>query len=571
MSRVTKKLNLNRVRPPRVHLAYDVEIGGAIELKELPFVLGVLSALYGQPDEPLPALRNRKFVEIDLDNFNQVMAGFRPCLAFTVDNLLLDADGPLNVELGFRQIEDFEPAQVVGQVKPLADLLELRKRLAKQASESDADPDAPDYSSQIRSIDELLSRQLSLIMHAAQFQTLEASWRGLYYLVSETSSGTMLRIKVLGVSKEELLKDFERAAEVEQSALFKKVYEEEYGTFGGLPYGALIGDYEFGKDPRDIALLRYVSEVAAIAHAPFIAAPGPSLFGWDSFDQMAGVRDVSKIFDRAECAGWRSFRESPNSKYVGLTIPRMLMRLPYGDNGRIVEAFRFEEDLDQSGKNFLWANAAYAYGVCLTTAFAMHSWCAAIRGVEGGGLILDLPCWTFITDEGEKAMKCPVEIAITDRREKELADLGFMPLVHCKNTEYAAFFTANSCHQPPMYDDAGAKANARLEVQLPYIMTTSRFAHYLKALTRDRVGSFFSRGECERFLNGWISKYVSTDDHGSPTVKAQFPLRDARIEVVENREQPGAYVAVAFLRPHFQLDELSVSLRLVVQLPLMTH
>jgi len=422
--------------------------------------------------------------------------------------------------------------------------------------------------SRIAEIDRLITAQMNEIMHHEDFQKLEGSWRGLQHLVRNTLTGPMLKIRVMSITKKDLLKDFERALEFDQSTLFKKIYEEEYGTFGGAPYGALIGDFEFGNHPQDMALLEKVSEVAAAAHAPFLSAAAADLFGWDTFSEMTDVRDVSKIFDRTEYMKWRSFRESEDSRYVGLTLPHVLMREPYGAATKPTESFRFEEDVDgKDHKKYLWGNAAYAMGTRLTEAFSMHGWCVAIRGVEGGGLVQGLPTHTFQTDEGEVALKCPTEVAITDRREKEFADNGFIPLVHCKGTDYAAFFGTQSANKAKKYDTDSANANARLSTQLQYIFAVSRFAHYLKAMMRDKVGSFMSRTQAEDFLNRWIATYVTEDDFASQETKASYPLREARVDVAEIPGKPGCYRAVAFLRPHFQLDELSVSLRLVADLP----
>ena len=420
----------------------------------------------------------------------------------------------------------------------------------------------------IAEIDRLISAQMNEIMHHEEFQKLEGSWRGLHHLVSNSLTGPMLKIRVMSVTKKDLLKDFERALEFDQSAFFKKVYEDEYGMFGGAPFGALIGDFEFGNHPQDMALLEKISGVAAAAHAPFLSAASPDLFGWNEFGEMSDVRDVSKIFDRTEYAKWRSFRESEDSRFVGLTLPHVLMREPYGEATRPTESFRFEEDVDgRDHKKYLWGNAAYALGTRLTEAFSMYGWCVAIRGVEGGGLVQGLPTHTFQTDEGEVALKCPTEVAITDRREKEFADNGFIPLVHCKNTDYAAFFATQSANKAKKYDTDAANANARLSTQLQYLFAVSRFAHYLKAMVRDKVGSFMSRKDAELFLNRWINNYVTEDDTASPATKAQYPLRQARVDVAEIPGKPGCYRAVAFLQPHFQLDELSVSLRLVADLP----
>jgi len=383
---------------------------------------------------------------------------------------------------------------------------------------------------------------------------------------SETSP--LLKIKVLNTSKAELQRDLDRAVEFDQSALFKKVYEEEFGTFGGAPFGALIGDYDFSRHPQDVGMLEKLSNVAAAAHAPFFAAASPELFNLDSFTEIGTPRDLAKIFDTVEYAKYKSFRESEDSRFVGLTLPHVLMRLPYGPDTVPVQAFNFVEDVDgkDHGK-YLWGNAAFAVGARLTDAFAKYNWCAAIRGVEGGGLVEGLPTHTFRTDEGEVALKCPTEIAVTDRREKELSDLGFIPLVHCKGTDYAAFFGMQSTQKIRKYDTDAANANARLSSQMQYIMATSRFAHYLKAMMRDKIGSFMSRADCETFLNRWISNYVLASDSGTQEDKAKYPLREARIDVSEVRGKPGAYRAVAFLRPHFQLDELTASLRLVAELP----
>jgi len=420
----------------------------------------------------------------------------------------------------------------------------------------------------IAQIDKLISDQLNEVMHHPDFQKLEASWRGLNYLVMQSETGERMRLRVMNVSKKDLLKDMEKATEFDQSTLFKKIYEEEFGTFGGSSYGALIGDYEFSNHPQDLSLIEKVSQVAAAAHAPFIAAASPQLFNWNSFTELSGPRDMAKIFQTVEYAKWKSFRESEDSRYVALALPHILMRLPYGQANVPVESFNYEEGVDGTDHSkYLWGNAAYALGARLTDAFAKFSWCAAIRGVEGGGLVQGLPVHTFRTDEGEVALKCPTEIAITDRREKEFADLGFIPLVHCKGTDYAAFFSTQTANKPRVYDTDSANANARLSSQLQYILAVSRFAHYLKSIMRDKIGSFMTRKNAEDFLNRWISNYVLLDDDASQEMKSKFPLREARVDVSEIPGKPGAYRAVAFLKPHYQLDELTISLRLVANLP----
>jgi type VI secretion system protein ImpC len=420
----------------------------------------------------------------------------------------------------------------------------------------------------VAQIDHLLSIQLSEILHHPQFQKLEASWRGLKYLLSQSETSVMLKIRVMNVSKKELLRDLQRAPEFDQSALFKKIYEEEFGVFGGEPFAAMVGDYEFSKSPEDLELLEKVSNVAGAAHAPFLTAASSQLLNMDSFTQLDQPRDIGKIFDSTEFAKWKSFRQSDDSRYVGLCVPHVLLRLPYGRDTVPVDAFGYEEGVDGTDHSkYLWGNAAYAMGARLTNAFALYGWCAAIRGVEGGGLVEGLPAHTFRTDEGDVALKCPTEIAITDRREKELADQGLIPLVHCKGTDKAAFFSVQSTNKPKLYDTDAANANARLSAQLPYIMATCRFAHYLKAMMRDKIGSFTSRDEIQAFLNRWIAQYVTSDDTATQATKAKYPLREARVDVEEVKGKPGVYRAVAFLRPHFQLDELTVSLRLVASLP----
>jgi len=423
-------------------------------------------------------------------------------------------------------------------------------------------------SARVAQIDHLVSIQLNEILHNQQFQKLEGTWRGLKYLLDQSETGTQLKIRILNASKKDLLRDLQRAPEFDQSAMFKKVYEEEYGLFGGEPFGALVGDYEFSKHPEDLELLEKVSQVAAAAHAPFLSAASSELLNMESYTNLDQPRDIGKIFDSTEYAKWKGFRESDDSKYVALTCPRVLMRLPYGRDTAPVEGFNFEEGVDGTDHSkYLWGNAAYALASKMTQAFATYGWCVAIRGVEGGGLVDGMPSHTFRTDEGDVALKCPTEIAITDRREKELADQGLVPLVHCKGTDKAAFFSIQSCNKPKLYDSDSANANARLSAQLPYMMSTCRFAHYLKAMMRDKIGGFMSRDDCWRFLNRWISKYVTQDDKAGPVTKAKFPLREARIDVEEIKGKPGAYRAIAYLRPHFQLDEINVSLRLVADLP----
>jgi type VI secretion system protein ImpC len=421
----------------------------------------------------------------------------------------------------------------------------------------------------VAELDRLISVQLSEVMHNAEFQKLESTWTGLQYLCKQTSTGANLKIQLFNATKKELIKDFKTAIDFDQSVLFKKVYEEEFGTFGGAPFGTLLGDFDIGRQPEDMFFLEQMSHVAAAAHAPFISAASPEMLGIESFDDLGKPRDLSKVFDTVDYAKWKSYRESEDSRYVGLTLPRFLGRLPYNPkDGITTEGFNFVEEVDGADHSrYLWVNTAFAMGARLTAAFENHGWCAAIRGVEGGGLVEDLPTHTFKTDEGEVALKCPTEVAITDRREKELSDLGFIPLVHCKNTDYAAFFGAQSTQKAAKYDSDAANANAVLSAQLQYMFAVCRIAHYMKSMMRDKVGSFTTTQDVERYLHNWLMQYVVDADDASQEMRAQRPLRQAQVEVSEVPGRPGVYRAVAFVRPHFQLDELSVSLRLVAEMP----
>ncbi|QNQ57869.1 type VI secretion system contractile sheath large subunit [Pantoea sp. MT58] len=417
-------------------------------------------------------------------------------------------------------------------------------------------------------IDALLSAQISKIMQAPAFQKMESSWRGLQKLV-QSSVTENTKVRVLNCTKKELIRDFKSASDFDQSVLFKSVYESEYGTFGGEPYSAFVGDFEFDAMPEDLYLLEQISHVAAAAHAPLLTAADAGMFGMNNFQEMPRPRDLGKLFDTSDYIRWRSFRQSDDARYVGLTLPRVIGRLPYGAKTTPVEMFNFEEKIDESreGASYLWINAAYELAGRMISAFEDHGWCAAIRGVEGGGLVKSMPVYNYISHTGEKVLQCPTEVAISDRREKELADLGFIPLVYCKGTDYAAFFAVQSANKPRKYDSNLANANARLSNQLQYIMTTSRFAHYLKSIVRDKVGSFMSRTECQNFLQNWINQYVVGSDNVGLHIKASHPLREARIEVVDVPGCPGSYRAVAYLRPHFQLEGLTMSLRLVAELP----
>jgi type VI secretion system protein ImpC len=423
----------------------------------------------------------------------------------------------------------------------------------------------------VTEIDKKLSAQLNEIIHAPEFQKLESTWRGLHYLVHQSETGEKLKIRVLNVTKRDLLRDMEKATEFDQSALFKKVYEEEYGVLGGQPYGMLVGDYEFGRHPEDITLLKLVSNVASASHAPFVAAATHKMFGFEhDFTELTAPRDLAKIFTETnpEYAAWNSFRKSEDSRYVALTLPHVLARLPYGQEFKTIAEFNFEEFVD--GKHhdkYLWMNAAWAYASRVTDAYAKDGWFARTRGVEGGGKVEGLPVHTFPTDDGDVAMKCPTEIAISDRREFELSNLGFLPILHSKNSDYAVFLGTQSCQKPKQYVDPAANANAELSTKLNYLMCVSRFAHYLKVMARDKIGSFMNVKECEDWLNTWISQFVVSGSSIGANLKAQYPLAEARVDVREVKGKPGWYEAIAYVKPHFQLETLTTSFRLVAEIP----
>jgi type VI secretion system protein ImpC len=420
----------------------------------------------------------------------------------------------------------------------------------------------------VAELDKLLSDQLNEILHHESFQALEGSWRGLHDMVFGTETSTRLKLRLLNVTKKELLKDLESAVDHDMSVLFKKVYEEEYGTFGGHPYSLLIGDYTFGRHPQDIALLERISKVAAAAHAPFIAAAAPAMFDMKSFTEMGVPRDMSKIFESAELAAWRGFRESEDSRYVALVLPSYAARLPYGEKTVPVENFKYEEDVDgKDHSKYLWANSAYQLGLRITDAFAKYGWSTAIRGVEGGGKVTGMVAHTFKTDEGDVVLKCPTEVLITDRREKELNDLGFIAIINSKGSNFASFFGGQTVNKPKIYNKDAANANAHLSARLPYILAASRFAHYIKVIMRDKVGSFQSKNQIEQYLNNWVADYVLIGDDAPQEMKARFPLGEARVDVTEISGKPGAYQATCFLRPHFQMEELTASIRLVAELP----
>jgi type VI secretion system protein ImpC len=630
-----------------VHITYDVEIGDAIEQRELPLVVAILSDLSGKPKEALPPIKERSFVEVDRDNINEVMQGCNVRLAFKVKNAVLADGSDTNLELLFESIDDFSPLNLALQIPITAALYKgrchLRDFLGKldgndpldglldtllsdealqtelvgafdgEEDHSTVEPtefiqrmleegamaldktqqpyamqligqftmdllkDIPEGASldasarindHISSLDNKLSNQVNLVLQNPEFQALEATWRGLSFLVMNTETSTQLKLRIFNVSKSDLLKDLQKAVEFDQSALFKKVYEEEFGTYGGDPFSFMVGDFEFGRHPEDIELLEKIAGVAASAHAPFITSAFAKLFDMKDFFSLAQPRDLGKIFESTELIKWRSFRESDDSRYVTLTLPKVLLRLPYGPETVKVDEFDFTEDVDGTdASRYLWGNAAFVLAQRITNAYAKYGWLAAIRGVEGGGLVEGLPAHTFKTTSGDIKLTCPTQVTITDRREKELNDLGFMAILHRKGSDKAAFFGGQTANLPKKYFSDTANANARISSMLPYVLNASRFAHYIKVIMRDKLGSFLTKDNASDFLNNWIANYVLVDDSAPQEMKASYPLRDARINVTDVPGSPGKYRATVFLRPHFQLEELSTSIRLVAELP----
>ncbi|QEK39134.1 type VI secretion system contractile sheath large subunit [Candidatus Nesciobacter abundans] len=663
---------LSRIRPPRVKITYDVETGGAIVKKELPFIMGVISDLYGHQEEKID-LKDRRFIFIDRDNFNDVMSSIKPMLKIRVKDTLAkkapdskkakksdgkeekdskkaksnDAaseDAMIPLEIKFESIDDFHPVSIVNKIPELnsmikdhvslVDLLskvdgnedldkilcdvvkseDKAKLIAESADISKAtpeiekiikegkmilqegetvDPDKllkakeivaafvrsldeakelsnsyPYIMNRISNIDQQISLQLDEIIHNPEFQKLEASWRGLHYLVMNSETGERLKIRVLSITRDELQSDLENAIEFDQSKLFKKVYEEEYGTLGGMPYSCLLGDFYVGRSPVDVSLIDHISTVAAAAHTPFLAAADPSMFDLSAFTELHYPRDLKKIFESSEMIKWNSFRDKEDSRYVNLFLPRVLVRLPYGDDTIPVKEFSYNEKVDGlDNSKFCWGNPAFAMASRITDAFAKFGWTAAIRGVEGGGLVENLPAYTFKTQYGDIALKCPTETIITDRREKELSDLGFITICHNKGTDKAVFFGSQSTQKPKEYNLPEATSNALISSRLPYMLNVSRFAHYIKMIMREKIGSFASAEDIETYLNTWIAQYVFLSDTGSQGIKSRYPLREANIKIKTNESDPGSYSAIIYMKPHFQLEELTVSLRLVAKIP----
>lgn len=486
------------------------------------------------------------------------------------------ADGDVAAEAA--ELNLLDQAITATRQTPRDEAEDLLKTLAKQVNKGTVKWDKNltiTINSAISKIDQMMSKQLAAIMHNEKFTKLEGSWRGLHHLVANSETSTSLKIRMINISKKELARDLEKAVEFDQSQIFKKIYESEFGTAGGEPYAALIGDFEFSSHPDDISLLSKMSNVAAAGFCPFVSAAAPQMFGFDSFTELSKPRDLEKIFDSAEYTQWRSFRDSEDSRFVALTMPRVLARAPYGAATRPIEEFNYEEiepNADGSARaaehdHYCWMNAAYTMGTTITHSFAEYGWCTSIRGAEGGGKVEGLPTHNFVSDDGDVDQMCPTEIGITDRREAELSKLGFLPLCHYKNTDYAVFFGAQTTQRPKKYGDPDATANAAISARLPYIMATARIAHFLKVMARDKIGTFMEPDEAETWLNRWINQYVNASPGASAEMKARYPLAEARVEVREVPGQPGVYNAVAWMRPWLQMEELTASLRLVANIP----
>ncbi len=645
MATSTRKF-IARNRGPRVQIEYDIELYGAEKKFELPFVVGVLADLSGQPAQPSPAVAERKFLDVDIDNIDRRMSAIRPRVVFTVADLL-QGEGEFGIELAFESLDDFTPASVAKRVRPLELLLlrrqalvglntymdgkvgaedliakvlqdgalleelknapdaaghalvggqalsrllddefrpksepasaELQQALVALAIEALAcqSPVSSDASKAIQdlvaALDRRLSRQLDAILHHERFQQLEGAWRGLHYLVSNTESDETLKIRFISISKTELARTLNRykGTAWDQSPLFRRLHEDEYGQFGGEPFGCLVGDYLFTHAPDDVELLGDLARICSAAHTPFISGVSADILQLDSWQQVHSQRSAVTQFVRPEYARWRGLRESDDSRYIGLAMPRFLAREPYGEKSVAVEEFAFEEDTGGGEQAlYTWCNAAYALAVCITRSFKLYGWCARIRGIEGGGAVEGLPVHRHTTSTGQSELVGPVEIEINDRLEAQIAAAGFMSLQHRKGSDFAAFVSACSLHMPATYGDAEASANAKLAIGLPYLFACCRFAQYLKCHFRDRIGSFMQREEAQRLLNEWIQNYVDGDPgNSSELARASKPLAAAEIQITDVEGNPGYYSARFFLRPHYQLDPLTSSLRLVSRLP----
>jgi type VI secretion system protein ImpC len=584
------------MRPPRVQITYDVETLGSFETKEIPFVLGIIADLAGATQ--LEPFYKRRFILIDGGNFDDVLSSVAPTLGITLDGE--------EIALKFAKFSDFSPDSIVQAVPPLQLLLsrrvtlvdlvgkldgnvalnkallagddvEIKKILGDRGDEilsafaeiDDAEKTSKPYQVVIKEIvnlDKQLSEKLDLVLHNPDYMKLSTAWLGLRYLVTNTPSNAKLKLKVLIASRDEIEKDMDSVASFDTSNLFKKVYEEEYGTPGGEPYSCLVVDEYFGRSNSDIEYARRLTEVACASHAPIITGTSPLMFGLESFQDLGKINDLHKVFESSEAAKFNGLRESDSSCYISFAMPRVMLRAPYHHLDNPIKSFRYAETISEDN-HLCWGNAAYSVAGRVVEAYVLHGWTAAIRGVEGGGLVENLPSYVFKTEHGDVVMKCPTEIAITDRRERELSDLGFLTLCHIKDSDKAVLFGAQTAQKPKKYLSKDATANALLSVRLPYVMNCSRFAHYIKVMMRDKIGTVMTGADIEFFLQNWLGQYVLLSDEGSVTIKAQKPLREGLVSVTADEERPGSYRAVLHLRPHFQMEDLGVSIRLVAKIP----
>lgn len=421
----------------------------------------------------------------------------------------------------------------------------------------------------IAKLDEQISKQLSAVMQQDSFQHLEGSWRGLNKLVKESDLAADLKIKMINYSKDEFIEQFEDAPAIDRSPFFNLVYQDEFGTAGGEPFGVFIGDYYFSADDEDVALMRYCAEVASVCHAPFVSAASAQMFEYQNFVNFKEGRPIASGFISPSYAAWNAFRDTDEARYMVLTLPKVLARLPYGHKGAKTTAFDYQElalNIEPSTKNFVWSNAAYELGLKMTDAFRFSGWCTAIRGVNNGGKVENLPNYIYETQAGDTIQQCPTEVNLTDEREKELSDLGFLPLVHYKNTNYAVFIGGQTIQKPKTYTDHDATANAAISARLPYIMASGRIAHYLKVMGRDKLGSNLEANDLQKELQMWIEQYTNPGAMGDEA-RSKTPLQASKIEVIEQVGKPGAYSAVAHLRPWLQLEELTTSVRMVAKIP----
>jgi len=600
---------LFNVRPPRVRILYEVEVGGALEERELPFVIGVISSLSGNAQTNLEL---NTFITIDRDNFDQVMESISPCISLVLANFLSNKpDAKLDLTLTFKRLNDFTPDRILGQIPEfqtliqdrtsLIDLIpklirnqELNKQLIDLAKSGKLDPNRSisianllnledktrrieminafnrhvkgDQDLQlmiakaILEIDNILSKQINHILHVPEFQNLEAKWRSLFNLVSKTETSKLLIIKVLNCSSDVLYDDLKNAPEFDQSRVFKLVYEEEYGTIGGIPFSCLILDEYFDKSSHDVHFLSMLSHIAAAAHAPLLVGVKPGMFELNSFSELHIPRELVRIFQTSDSIEWNSFRETEDARYVNMFLPNVLLRAPYNNCSKL---FHFVEDvLGNDMTHFVWGNPAYCMALKIAEAVTKYGWAAAVRGTEGGGLVEGLPTYTFRNQFADITMTCPTQIHITDRREKELSDLGFISLCHKKMTNQAIFFSGQTVQNPKKYQDQDANTNAIISARMPYILNASRFIHYIKVIIRDKIGSFQTPDEIEYLVQEWIARYVLLSDDADQATKAKYPLREALVSVADTT-RPGEYDITIRLRPHFQLEAANISVRFV--------